>query len=68
MLSFVLHHGTEPLVLDQPEDDLDVAGEYIREAGAELIQVWWNLGVGAMSLVAGTERAQLAHFATAGAS
>ncbi|TNC19420.1 hypothetical protein FG385_32300 [Amycolatopsis alkalitolerans] len=23
MLSFVLHHGTEPLVLDQPEDDLD---------------------------------------------
>ncbi|MGW2890822.1 TrlF family AAA-like ATPase [Streptomyces griseoruber] len=25
MLSFVLHHGTEPLVLDQPEDDLDTA-------------------------------------------
>lgn len=25
MLSFVLHHGTEPLVLDQPEDDLDSA-------------------------------------------
>ena len=23
MLSFVLHHGVEPLVLDQPEDDLD---------------------------------------------
>ncbi|GAA1686013.1 hypothetical protein GCM10009733_098350 [Nonomuraea maheshkhaliensis] len=23
MLSFVLHHGTEPLILDQPEDDLD---------------------------------------------
>ncbi len=23
MLSFVLHQGTEPLVLDQPEDDLD---------------------------------------------
>jgi len=23
MLSFVLHHGSEPLVLDQPEDDLD---------------------------------------------
>lgn len=23
MLSFVLHHGEEPLVLDQPEDDLD---------------------------------------------
>lgn len=23
MLSFVLHHGTEPLMLDQPEDDLD---------------------------------------------
>lgn len=23
MLSFVLHHGDEPLVLDQPEDDLD---------------------------------------------
>jgi ABC-type cobalamin/Fe3+-siderophores transport system ATPase subunit len=23
MLAFVLHHGTEPLVLDQPEDDLD---------------------------------------------
>lgn len=23
MLSFVLHYGTEPLVLDQPEDDLD---------------------------------------------
>ncbi|MFF4798700.1 TrlF family AAA-like ATPase [Streptomyces sp. NPDC001351] len=25
MLSFVLHHGAEPLVLDQPEDDLDTA-------------------------------------------
>lgn len=25
MLSFVLHHGKEPLVLDQPEDDLDTA-------------------------------------------
>lgn len=25
MLSFVLHQGTEPLVLDQPEDDLDTA-------------------------------------------
>lgn len=25
MLSFVLHHGTEPLILDQPEDDLDTA-------------------------------------------
>jgi energy-coupling factor transporter ATP-binding protein EcfA2 len=25
MLSFILHHGTEPLVLDQPEDDLDTA-------------------------------------------
>jgi hypothetical protein len=23
MLSFVMHHGREPLVLDQPEDDLD---------------------------------------------
>jgi ABC-type sulfate/molybdate transport systems ATPase subunit len=23
MLGFVLHHGLEPLVLDQPEDDLD---------------------------------------------
>lgn len=23
MLAFVLHHGSEPLVLDQPEDDLD---------------------------------------------
>nr|WP_240619382.1 AAA family ATPase [Blastococcus sp. TF02-8] len=23
MLSFVLHHGNDPLVLDQPEDDLD---------------------------------------------
>jgi hypothetical protein len=23
MLAFVLHHGNEPLVLDQPEDDLD---------------------------------------------
>jgi len=23
MLAFVLHHGAEPLVLDQPEDDLD---------------------------------------------
>jgi ATPase subunit of ABC transporter with duplicated ATPase domains len=23
MLGFVLHHGEEPLVLDQPEDDLD---------------------------------------------
>lgn len=29
MLSFVLHHGTEPLVLDQPEDDLDT--EWITE-------------------------------------
>jgi DNA repair ATPase RecN len=25
MLSFVLHHGNEPLILDQPEDDLDTA-------------------------------------------
>jgi hypothetical protein len=25
MLSFVMHHGVEPLVLDQPEDDLDTA-------------------------------------------
>lgn len=25
MLGFVLHHGTEPLVLDQPEDDLDTS-------------------------------------------
>lgn len=25
MLSFVLHQGTEPLVIDQPEDDLDTA-------------------------------------------
>ncbi|MFI6602137.1 TrlF family AAA-like ATPase [Nonomuraea sp. NPDC050536] len=25
MLSFVLHHGGEPLVLDQPEDDLDTS-------------------------------------------
>jgi ATPase subunit of ABC transporter with duplicated ATPase domains len=25
MLSFILHHGNEPLVLDQPEDDLDSA-------------------------------------------
>jgi len=25
MLSFVLNYGTEPLVLDQPEDDLDTA-------------------------------------------
>lgn len=25
MLSFILHHGIEPLVLDQPEDDLDTA-------------------------------------------
>ena len=23
MLAFVLHHGSEPLILDQPEDDLD---------------------------------------------
>ena len=29
MLSFVLHHGSEPLVLDQPEDDLDT--EWITE-------------------------------------
>jgi DNA repair ATPase RecN len=29
MLSFVLHHGDEPLVLDQPEDDLDT--EWITE-------------------------------------
>jgi energy-coupling factor transporter ATP-binding protein EcfA2 len=25
MLSFVLHHGSEPLILDQPEDDLDTS-------------------------------------------
>lgn len=25
MLSFVFNYGTEPLVLDQPEDDLDTA-------------------------------------------
>ncbi len=34
MLSFVLHHGEEPLVLDQPEDDLDsawISGLIIRE-------------------------------------
>ena len=29
MLGFVLHHGDEPLVLDQPEDDLDT--EWISE-------------------------------------
>lgn len=29
MLSFVLHYGNEPLVLDQPEDDLDT--EWITE-------------------------------------
>lgn len=29
MLSFVLHYGSEPLVLDQPEDDLDT--EWITE-------------------------------------
>lgn len=29
MLSFVLHHGVDPLVLDQPEDDLDT--EWITE-------------------------------------
>jgi len=29
MLSFVLHQGMEPLVLDQPEDDLDT--EWISE-------------------------------------
>jgi hypothetical protein len=29
MLAFVLHHGNDPLVLDQPEDDLD--SEWISE-------------------------------------
>ncbi|MFC3653331.1 TrlF family AAA-like ATPase [Dyella humi] len=29
MLAFVLHHGSDPLVLDQPEDDLD--SEWISE-------------------------------------
>ncbi len=37
MLAFVLHHGVEPLVLDQPEDDLDtewISALVVRELRA----------------------------------
>jgi energy-coupling factor transporter ATP-binding protein EcfA2 len=37
MLAFVLHHGSEPLVLDQPEDDLDtewISNLVVRELRA----------------------------------
>jgi energy-coupling factor transporter ATP-binding protein EcfA2 len=41
MLAFVLHHGREPLVLDQPEDDLD--SEWIsRLVVKELRQSRWS--------------------------
>lgn len=41
MLGFVLHHGDEPLVLDQPEDDLDT--EWISElVVAELRASRWK--------------------------
>lgn len=41
MLAFVLHHGLEPLVLDQPEDDLD--SEWISKLVVkELRQSRWN--------------------------
>jgi len=41
MLGFVLHHGEEPLVLDQPEDDLDT--EWItRLVVRELRASRWN--------------------------
>jgi ABC-type cobalamin/Fe3+-siderophores transport system ATPase subunit len=41
MLSLVLSHGTEPLVLDQPEDDLDT--EWISQLVVrELRRVRWN--------------------------
>lgn len=41
MLGFVLHHGEEPLVLDQPEDDLDtelISNLVVRELRASR----WN--------------------------
>jgi len=34
MLAFVLHHGHEPLVLDQPEDDLDSEWSYWQNVWA----------------------------------
>lgn len=37
MLSFVMHYGTEPLVLDQPEDDLDT--EWITELVVRQLRV-----------------------------
>ncbi|GAB3630229.1 hypothetical protein GCM10027419_50860 [Pandoraea terrae] len=41
MLAFVLHHGREPLILDQPEDDLD--SEWIsRLVVKELRQSRWS--------------------------
>lgn len=41
MLAFVLHHGREPLVLDQPEDDLD--SEWIfKLVVKELRQSRWH--------------------------
>jgi len=41
MLAFVLHHGREPLVLDQPEDDLD--SEWISKLVVkELRQSRWH--------------------------
>lgn len=41
MLAFVLHHGKEPLVLDQPEDDLD--SEWIfKLVVKELRQSRWH--------------------------
>ncbi|WP_411882303.1 TrlF family AAA-like ATPase [Polaromonas sp. YR568] len=41
MLAFVLHHGREPLILDQPEDDLD--SEWISKLVVkELRQSRWH--------------------------
>ncbi|OIN69521.1 hypothetical protein BL247_22010 [Ralstonia solanacearum] len=41
MLAFVLHHGREPLVLDQPEDDLDSEWIY-KLVVKELRQSRWH--------------------------
>jgi DNA repair ATPase RecN len=53
MLGFVLHHGDEPLVLDQPEDDLDtewISNLVVRELRAsrwkrQLIVVTHNANI-----------------------
>lgn len=53
MLGFVLHHGDEPLILDQPEDDLDtewISGLVVAELRAsrrkrQLIVVTHNANI-----------------------